>query len=129
MRKTRLKPHWPGRTIWPLPVTGLVCGWRGGLLCGRSCWDSNAGQGHWAGVDSLLGCLVFIWLPLWGLTHIGCCGDWMLLGLGTSVHLAWAWAVSVGFSGPRPPSPCQDFPGSRGHWAGSTAAAKTNQPP
>lgn len=96
---------------------------------GDSCCDSNASPGRWAGVEGLLGSLVFIWM--WGLTcmTLGGWWDWMHLRLATSGHLACAWTISVAFSGPSPPSPYQDFPGSRGHWAGSTAAAKTNQPP
>lgn len=51
------------------------------LLCGDSCCDSNASLGHRAGVDGLLGCLVVIWLRVWGLTRMapGCWWDWAAL--------------------------------------------------
>lgn len=67
---------------------------------------------------------------VWGLMLVvlGSWRDRMHSRLAASGHLARAWATSVAFSGLSPPSPYQDFPGSRGHWAGSTAAAKTNHP-
>lgn len=62
-------------------------------------------------------------------------GPWLLVGPDTLASSRFRpLGLSLGLDNQccifraEPPSPYQDFPGSRGHWAGSTAAAKTNHP-
>lgn len=85
--------------------------------------------GPQAGVDGLRGCLSGSGLGS------DASGPWLLVGpdaLASSRFRPLGRGLDLGnqccIFRAEPPSPFQDFPGSRGHWAGSTAAAKTNHP-
>jgi hypothetical protein len=131
--------HWPGRTSVTPPERGFrsVAGRGTGTsregkpvaCCVRTAVVTQMPAGPHAGVDGLLGCLSGSGLGS------DTSGPWLLVGpdaLASSCFRLLGCGLGLGNQccvfRAEPPSPYQDFPGSRGHWAGSTAAAKTNHP-
>lgn len=72
-RKTRVRPIRQAEPVWPLSERGFWSVASRWPAVGDSCCDSNASPGRWAGVEGLLGSLVFIWM--WGLTCMAL-GGW-----------------------------------------------------